>query len=262
MIVTNEGIQGLHDPEWELQTSSSPGRAGRRRLHARTQQRSFRLPVYMWDDDGSREWLDLYRAFFHSFHPERPGTLTVRTLLGARTIELYYDGACDFSYTQDPIFRGASRYPLNLTAEDPYWKGPEIVRAWEDVAPQQFFGSGGNLWVSAGSALAEASIEHDGDVSSWVDWIVRARADQSVSAVLTANGGTVGTPTIPAGGELVIRTDPTIGSAELNGAEVDGQVDPWNPRPIPEGGPVPLSLVLTGSGTVELRLQPRYWRGF
>jgi hypothetical protein len=261
VIVTNEGIQGLHDPEWELEVSESPSTAGRRRLDWRGLPRPVRLPVYLWNDDDSAAFLDLLARFQRSFHPLKPGWLTVRTAQGARRLQLYKDSAGDFTYTRDPIYEGYTRLPVAATAEMPWWRGELVTRSWEQSSSEPFFNNG-NLWVTSGAALETAEIENPGELPAWVRWRLLAAEGGAVTATLTVDGGDLGTPEVPAGSELVIDTDPAVSSADMDGVEVDGLVDPWDPRPVPEEGIVPVQLILSGQGRVTMELEPLYFRAF
>lgn len=260
VIVLNDGILGLHNPEWEIQTSTSPARPGRRRLGARTKERAFALTTYLWDDDGTEEWLDLYRRFMSAFHPVKPGTFTLRAGKQTHTLEVFLDSDGGHVYTRDPGYDGWSRYPFALTAEDPYWKGEPITRSWSKTEPEPFFGADGNLHISSGAALETAQMSNPGDVDAWIEWTVVAAA-AAIKATLTVDGGTIVTPLIPPGQTLVIVTDPTVGTVDLEGVDVSGLADPWDPRPIPAGGVVPLQLQLDGFGTVSATFVPRRFRG-
>lgn len=260
VFVTNEGIIGLDDPTFEAQTTASPVAAGRWRQDYRVTERPVTLPVYIYNDDGSAAWQDLQRRFRHSFHPLKPGTLWLRTPLGIRTLELYLDGGGDFAYTRDPLFEGHSRYSIRLTAEDPFWKGEPVTYDFATAAPEPFFGVDGNLHVATSSSTSSAQLTNDGDESIWLRYVITAGvADIDVS--ITLDGGEIGPPVVPAGQTLIIDTDPAVGSADLNGVEVDGLVDPWDPRPLPPGENLPVNLDLSGFGTVSIVVQPRYWRG-
>lgn len=256
-IVTNEGLLALHFPPFEVHASESPATAGRRRLDARTRERAVKLPVYLWSDDGSPEWALLYKRFFDSFHPTRPGRLEIVTPLGARTLrECYLDSSGDFQFTNDAIYDGHMRCDVNMTAEDPHWYGAAIERDWQIVDPVPFFNAS-NLWVSEGASYAEAVLTNPGNVSAWPTWTVRAGTAPLV-ADITVDGGRMLTPSVPAGSTLVIDTEKQV--ALLDGVDVTDEVDPWDPAPIPDGDNVPLTLILTGLGTVTARIEPRYFR--
>lgn len=262
VFVTTAGLLGLHFPEFEVHTSSSPARAGRRRRSVRTRERTASLPIYLRSDDGSREWLLLYRAFMHAFHPEKPGTLAVQTELGTKTLQLYFDSAGDQTYNRDPVWDGWSRYTMNLTAEDkPYWMQEPITYSWGNAAPVPFFGTDGNLHISESSSLQVATMSNPGDVSAWPLWkITSTEPTLPIQATITVDGGTIVTPNIGAGQTLTIDTD--TGECLLNGVDVAGSVNPWDPRAIPAGGSVPLSLALTGYGTVSATITPRDFGAF
>lgn len=260
IFVTNEGLLGLDDPQFVPETYESPATSGRWRTDYRVPQRPFEIPVYISNDDGSPEWLAAMRAFRRSFHPLKPGTLELRTPLGTRTIELFLDGDGDFSYTRDALFEGRSRYRIKTTAEDPFWKGEVWSARYENVSPDPFFGADGNLHVASSATLATAEVENDGDEDAWLRLELEAGAS-NITATITIAGGTLGPPMIPAGQVLEIDTDPAVGSADLNGVEVDGLVDPWDPRPIPAGETTQLGVSLSGFGAVTVFRQSRYWRG-
>lgn len=261
VFMTNAGILGLDDPVFQPEVQESPAKSGRWRTDYRIPERSVELPVYIFNDGGSIDWQELYREFRRSFHPLKPGQLEVRSPLGTRTLELYLDSAGDFSYTRDPVFDGWSRYLIRMTAEDPLWKGETVRRRFEAVSPTLFFGVDGNLHIGTSATTATATVDNDGDEAVWVTIGVEATGVGAVNLTISIDGGELDPPTIPQGSVLVINTDPAVGSALLDGVDVDGQVNPWDPRPVPPGQAVPIDLDFSGEGGVYVDVQPRYWRG-
>jgi hypothetical protein len=260
VFVTDAGLKGLHFPAFEVQTETYLGRPGRVRRDVRVAERSCDLPIYLYRDDGSEAWHGFYEAFMDSWHPMKPGTLELRTEKRTQFLELYLDSDGGHSYDRDPLFDGYSRYTMTATAEDPYWKGTPLRASWEKSDNAQDFFLGGNLNIATGTAVELASITNPGQVAAWAKWTIVAGANP-ISATISVDGGPLGTPQIPAGGSLVIDTDPAVGTAELDGVDVAGSVNPWDPRPIPAGATVPLSLQLTGFGQVFLEITPRRFRG-
>jgi len=261
VFVTTEGLLGLDDPNFEIQAQESPAVHGRTRENYRIAARPVEIPLYVYNDDTSREWQQLYRAIRNSFHPLKPGTLQLTSPLGVRTIELYLDGNGDFSYTRDPIFEGHSRYRIRCTAEFPLWRGETISRRFSGTVPILLFNPDGFLHIGPRNVTSSAAIDNTGEEPAWTRITVNATGAEPLDASITIDGGELGLPTIPAGSQLVVDTDPTVGSAELDAVDVDADVDPWDPRPVPPGTAVPLDLSLDGDGEVIVELTPLHWRG-
>jgi hypothetical protein len=260
-VVMLADVVGLHLPGYDRLTSTSPARAGSRHRGSRAQERRIEWPLLVWSDDDSAAWRERDRAFWSSLDVDRPGTWVVQAPKGGQTFEiecrLVSDGG--FAFSQDPSKAGWALYQVELVANDPYWLGAEISSSWANRAADPFFGSDGALHIASSATLVDATMSNPGEVSAWVSWTLEGPFTTPVS--ITVDGGTIKTPTIAAGSVLEINTDPGIATAYLDGVDVSGLVDPWDPRPLPPGQDVPVAITAEGFGSISARFRPKYRRG-
>lgn len=262
------GLVGLHFPEFEKRSSKSPAKAGRRSRGSRTNERTVEIPVLIYAD-GSEEWMALYRAFFDSFDPDRPGVLSVESpfktagVIGqTRELVLTLESDGGHAFDHDPVMAGWYKFSLNLTADNPHWYGDPIEYSWEKVDPGLLFvPPGPPFTIVSSSGLEEATMSNPGNVSAWVRWELTATAG-AMRATVSVDGGAFQTPSIPAGQTLTVDTDPASEASDLNGVDVDGLMDPWDPAEVPPGQTVPVSLIMTGFGTIKAWVRPPYFRAF
>src|SRR5690606_10524561 len=269
--VVNTGLVGLHLPPWEAQVSDR--RTGRRRRGVRVRERKVEIPILLWHDNTSEGWVERDRGFWRSWDPLRPGTLTVTAPGGVvRHLDLVLDSDGAHAYELDPVGAGWALYQVEATAEQPYFYGDEIERSWGQVETQLFFGGGDPedpeaveeappFYVSSESNVGNAFMPNPGDVDSWVTWVITATGSD-VDVTVGSIGHTIGLPTIPEGSTAVVNTDPSVATMTIDGADVAGQVDPYNPEPIPASSGRYVQITMTGLGTVTARLTPRYLRGW
>lgn len=261
LILTTEGLQALGMPLFEVQASESPATDGRRRTDYRLAARSVSIPVYLWSDAGSPEFQTLYRRWMKAFHPLKPGRLRISTAAGFRDLVCYFDAAGDGTLTHDPLYQGWLRMTMTLTAEDPWWLGAETVRTWFRLPSEPFFGNDGNLHISDGPSTDQAVLTNTGDTDAWGLWELAA-SQGTTSALVTVDGGSFETPQVAVGQMLTVDTDPAVATALLDGTDVTGAVDPWDPRPVPAGDDVPLSLILDGYGSITVRFRTKHFTAF
>lgn len=263
IFLTNEGLAGLSWPPFELGTSSSPARAGRRRRTVRVTERSAELPVYIYGEVDSLEFLNRWTRFQDSWDPLVPGLLTVTTPKEKRTLQLYFDADGEGSITLDPIYYGFSRTTIQATAEDkPYWEGESQTFRFVNGDPSPFFTADGNLYIAETTGLADAQVVNSGDVDTWPIYTIKnTEPSQALTVTIDLAGGTFTTPPIGSGQTLIINTE--TGSARLsNGVDKAGQVVPYDPRPVPKKSTMPLNITMSGFGVLTVEIPQRYWRAF
>lgn len=264
VFTSKAGLEGLSWPTFELGTSASQIRAGRRRRSVRVTERSATVPIWVIAD-STGEFQDRWARFQASWHPLVPGTLVVQAPgRPARSLQLYFDHDDEGdSYAEDPFYRGAVKMAVKATAEDrPYWEGAPIPGLWTSGNPEPFYGADGNLHIADTAGFVGAALANPGDVAAWPVWeVTNTEPTAPITASITVDGGTITTPPIDAGHTLTITTE--IGRARLaDGTDVAGQLNPYDARPIPAGKASPLTLAMSGFGTVGVTVVPRYWRAF
>ena len=268
---TQDGTVGLHLPQLQRLTHGVP--RGQAFDSVRVGAREVEWSVYMYHDTSSAAFAELDERFWKSFHPSKPGVWTVFGPTGkSRSIRLCLadDGAHSFS--RDPYRFGWTRYQVTLVADEGVWFAEPFRRTWSNAVPPEFFDAAGSppFHIAESTTLGNATFTNGGDEDAWVRWYVTAGTGGAVAADLGAAGGTVHLPSVPAGKTAVVDTDPTVatvirghmdGATFVPEADISGAADPWDPRPIPTGTEVPLTLSLTGAGMVTAEITPLFWRG-
>lgn len=263
VVFADGGASGFHMPPFERQTSTSPAIAGSRWKGVRTAERPVDWNVLIWSDTSSAEWMERDAGFAKTMRPDKTGVWEHTTPDGRRRyLRLRYDGGDMPSIERgDPHKQGWSLHQLQLVAEEPYWYGEEILRSWGTPAQEDFFSTTSDhlFYISSASTIATATIPNPGDVSAHPIWTLTGPL---TDITIEVNGGHLGLPDVAAGQTLIVNTDPRVATATLNGADVAGLVDPWDPRAVPPGEEVPTSIEVTGTGQVRMTIVPRYFRAW
>lgn len=277
------GVRGLGSVAADRHSSSSPAAAGSRYEGTSVLDREVFWPVHIYSDAGSADWMLRDRAFWAGMDPQDTGVWTVTHPDGKhRSLELRFVSDGDHSAGNDPILRGWDTYGITLVAEQPYWVGDPVVNSFiGPVDPLPFYGSEGPVVNIASSySAANAAMDNPGDVESYARWFV----DGPTTAVSAGIGDlVVNVPfAVAAGTCLVIESDPDMIGATLYTISADGLAKKPSERvvgvdlvgpvdktadlgeadfpPVPAGSQVPLSLEITGTGTVEVLLPTLYRR--
>jgi hypothetical protein len=254
-------VVGLGVGPLDLYFTSSPGVAGSRYRGERALSRPVVWPLGVYSDGSSQAWLELDRALWRGLRRPLVWSVTQQPTGETRTL------ACRFvsepsAFAHDPSRIGWAEYEVNLVAEDPYWAGEPIVREFGASETEPFIPVGGGppFHISEGSTIASASIENPGDVDAWP---VYTFAGPMTAVEVAIDGRAVGTTTdLLEGDVLVIDSDPRRQSATLNGTRVRGIITPHDFAPVPAGGITALDVTMVGTGTVAVRLVPRYERAW
>lgn len=260
------GYRGVGTVAHDRYASTSPALAGSTWRGWRAREREVFWPLLVYRGPG-QEWVDYDSAFWQGLHPERVGAWTITHPNGAwRKLQcrLVDDGG--FTVELDPAFVGWARYGATLVAEQPFWEGKVERRTFGSATPVDFYDPAGSpaFHITSGSTLAGASINNPGDVAAWPKWTITAGVGGITDTEVGVDGGVIEVPVALAEGEsITIDTRPTEGTA-VDGTGVDrfAELGAWDPRPVPPGQPVPLSLSLVGAGTVTAELTPLYLRAW
>jgi hypothetical protein len=253
VFLTGSGVEGLGMPTHQAWVGESPAVHGQTYRGHRVEPRPVFWPVYLYSDEGSAEWLALYRAFWKSLQPGKHGTWSVATPTGGRrslSCRFVDDGR--HAYDHDPIVRG--------WADSPFWTGEPVRRTWSQGDAPEFFGGASKapvFHITSGSQLSTAKITNEGDLEAWPVWTIKGPL---TAVTVGVDGATVQwNTTLTADDILVIDTDPTVQCAWLNGVDVTDQLVTADFAPIPAGLELPLSLTLAGTGSVEAAITPRFY---
>jgi hypothetical protein len=257
------GLRGLDEPPFQIYESESDARAGTRFRGARAQKREIFWNASVFSDTSSQGWLDYDRAFHKTLHPEKPGLFTVQQPSGEyRTVSMRFVSS-DKSWDYSPGLRGWAQYGLTFQAEDPFWKGAPIVRSWGASDPVEFIDhtTGAPPFnISSSSTFDTASMPNPGDVPAWPVWTVTATG--TVTSVTVGVNGRLVTyaGSLTSGQSLTL--DSRAMTAKVGSTNVTASLTVRDWAPIPEGSEVPLTVSMTGTGTVQAVLTPNYFRAY
>lgn len=275
-VVMLPGVRGLTMPPVVHYTTAYPTVAGARwRGHAVDPREVF-WPIQLFSDVGSQAWIDRDRAFWRTMRPDKTGTWTVIQPSGEeRKLDCRFDNDSEQSFNTDPVMVGWSNYGIVMKANAPFWRGTPITREWVAGAPVPFFPTGGTGGLTIGSSrgLSTATIKNPGDVEAFPVWELTGPV---TSASVGIGGKTINVPfAIAAGQVLIINSDPAVQSATLYNVTGSGatrvlsspvnktmQLGAVNFAPVPAEATTPLSLTMTGTGRVTLKLTPLYLRAW
>lgn len=278
------GIRGLKLPPFERQSSSSPAAAGSRHRGTSTSDREVFWPLYLYSDQSSAEFMVRDRAFWRSLDTDFEGTWTANLPNGERrTLRLRLVSDED-DLTHDPIQRGWAKYGITLLADQPYWLGAKVTKSWGHGEMRNFYITEEDRitygypddaieYLSPGGSLGSATFTNDGDVPSYAVWT----AIGALTAVSFGVGGRdIIVPfDVPAGYAVQLDTDPVNGQvlwygewdaaskSILDPEDRTSDLDPASAFvAIPRGQDRPLTIQMTGTGTVIAEVQNRYRRAF
>lgn len=222
------------------------------------------------------------RAFWNSLDTDLEGTWTAHLPNAERrTLGLKLVGADD-DWAHDHIQRGWAQYGINLLADRPYWMGEKVAKSWAQGDMRNYYITAEDritygypddaiYYLSPGGALGSAAFTNDGDVPSFPVWT----AIGPTTAVSFGVGGSdIIVPfEIPAGYAVQLDTDPVDGQVLWYGEWDTATKSILSPEdrttelspasafvPIPRGQDRPLTIQMTGTGTVIAEVQNRYRR--
>lgn len=268
VVLLADGATGMHLPEFDQyvdESASVPG--GRYRgSRARTRNPEWTLGVF---GDTSEVWRARDAAFWGTMRPDKVGVWTVTLPSGERrSLRCRYRSSSEFSYVRDPHEAGWAIYQVTLMAEQPFWEGPEILSPTWGTSEDSLDFTGEDdeappYWISGATSLGSASLHNPGDVDGYLTWTIKGGDSGGLtSGTIAADGGTLEFGAVGEGETLVIDTDPTRPVALLDGVDVTGSLDVWDPRPLPAGVTSDLSISLVGNGTIRASFTPRYLRAW
>lgn len=285
-ITLQAGVRGLHLPELGHWLDDAPALHGARWRGFRVPPREVFWPVLIYAGDGD-EWARYDQNWWSAHRPDQLGSWEVTFAGSSRRLlcRLVDDGG--FELDHDPMLMGWSIVPMRLIADEhPLWLGDRIERAWAQETPRDFYdgGPGGVIWISSGSVLSGATIPNPGDVAAWPQWTITAGATQVSDISLgVVDAGVLRRITLPivlaAGRALTVDTNPReqtvleypawaldeAGHPVPQGTPIDrfASVGVWDPRPIPVGASVPLSIAATGGDcTISAGFEPQHLRAW
>lgn len=276
VMLVGDSVEGMHLPEFADYVQEFAGLDGQDYDGGVAKARNVEWTVFVWSDNDSVEWVERERAWWSSFKPRGSrGTWSVALPTGERrTLRCRLTSDGGYAHINDPSRFGWAAYPITLIADDPWWYGEPITDSWGAPDTRLFFGGGDPdtdtgtpaevgppFFVSTSASFEEATATNVGDEPTWPKWTIKGPV---TAATITVDGGSIGVPAVAAGHTLVINTDPADPTAFDGSTDKSGLIDPWDPRPIPPGETVPITIGIeyTAGASVSLFAPTRYWRAF
>lgn len=267
-VYLRPGVRGWSMPEWQPFRSQSAVAPGFRHRGARAQGRSVFWNVGVYHGDGGQAWLDYDRAFWRTMHPDREGTWRVQLpgALGSRSLRLRFAGD-DALLEVDPTRVGWQAYGVDLVADQPFCEGEPITAEFSEASELDFFGADSGqtgappFYISSSSSFATATMSNPGDEPGYPVWV----AEGPFTSVTVGVGGRLITAPISIAEGQSLTIDPRPGprgksAYDSTGARRTSELTARDFAPIPPGQEVPLSLAMTGTGSVRATLVPLYHR--
>lgn len=256
-----DGVTGMHLPEFDQYVDEYASVDGGRYRGSRAKVRNPSWTLGVFGDD-SKTWRERDVLLWESLDEDLPGMWTVTDPDGrSRALLCRLRSSSEHPYGIDPHRAAWSVYTVELMAEQPWWTGAPVVSPlWRQVEGVPFTGEDDEAppyHVSSAATLGSASLTNPGDRDAHV---VHVATGPLTSVLVEYAGGSVGFGAVPDGSVLRINTDPTYPVATLDGVDVTGDVEPWDPRPIPRGATTDLTITLVGDGTLQSSSTPRYRR--
>lgn len=266
-IVMKPGIEGLLFPEIKHYSEASPAVYGAYWTGFTVEPRTVAWPLRLFHDGSSLEWIALNEAFTESLNPAEEGILRVRSARTERTLRLRYSGGLNTNLQRDPTFFGWVDYDVRFVANRPLWAGPLIEQRWGAAESANFFtgNPAAPIYISPSATLETAVMRNPGNVPAWPVWTLEGPITVGGGPTkLGVNGRTLLVPfAIPDGEQLVIDTRPDAQVAiDWNGDDRTEDLGSWAFTPIGRGEEVPLSIEMTGNGSVVCALEPLYFGAF
>lgn len=267
--LTNGGIEGLMSFKFDSFTTDSAARDGQRFQGWRAGPRSVLLPVLLGRGDMTElDWLATERAWWRTMRPGQYGTLTVTGPDGGvRQIKLRFVDDGGHAHAIDPTRKKLTGYALNMIADDPYFYGPNPWSlTFAPSAEQPSFFSTGSVFGIASSFTADgATLTNPGDVDAYPVYELAG----PLTAFKITNDKAVlsGNITVGATQKLVIDNSPVMQTAYLYNANgtytnVLPQLTSFGFGSIKPGTDIKLGVLLTGTGTLTVSGQPRYFKAW
>lgn len=259
-MTMSSGVKGLHMPAFEVFNSSTPLVPGVDLTGYALPPRSVYWPLNFFSSSID-EWQAKYSGFFDSMHPVEVGVWTVGDGDSARTLPLTYQDDGSFSFGNDPFVMGWALIGVELLAPRPLWRGTPIRRRFFAEEPVDFIPDvpGEEYFPTPIATFATATIDNPGNEPSYLTWTVEG--PQAEGLELGVAGATITVPfAVEEDSVLRIDTDPASQFATLDGVDCTAGLGFQIFAPVPARGTSPLTISLSGTGSVVAELVPLYWR--
>jgi hypothetical protein len=279
VFIVRGGVRGLGFPKIQHYRDQNAGQNGAVHRDLVYDSRQMMLPIYLYHDGSTKEWVEHDRAFAKALHPRREGVLSIRVPgVSVRSIRIRLEGDGDWVPELDPTYFGWALYGLLFQADQPLWEGPDVYKVFGTTeVPRSFLADEDNvIFIGSGRSLESATITNPGDEATYARWtsIGPLALNAGVGAVITVGGHTLEIPiALDADEAVVVDTDPEVQSAWKGIYDAEANVftpvedvfhllGEYDPAPIPADVEVPLSLQTATGARIRVDLPTRYLRAW
>jgi hypothetical protein len=266
-IILMRGVRGLGTPQHTSFEEEYASADGAYHFGDRTSPREVFLPVYLFHDGSSQEWVERDSLFWKTLRRGAYSRLYVQLPDGAiRSLRVRYTGGGDEAFEMDPAFFGWAKYGIYMKAPQPFWEGGEVEKEWAPSDSDPMFGSESTAPYLSTSypTLASATISNPGDMPCSPR--VTYTGPIPAGAEVTLGGKTIPIPfEIPDGSILVVDHAPGEQSAVMNGTvDVTEDLGSFDFTEIEPGQSIPVGIELpVGSeGAIAVSITPLYERAW
>ncbi|MCM6761391.1 hypothetical protein NB037_03080 [Rathayibacter sp. ZW T2_19] len=268
VAISVEGLEGLlGDPDYQDQVREYANQAGQEFVGTRALPRRISLPVKIGYDKPGREFRSLEGQWWQSWQPGSVATIEVATHnRGSRFLDVRFVSDRGWVTVQDPDVNGTALVPMELVADDPYWRGTVLDFDFTpNRPPVDFYGRDkGQVaafpgYFSPSLTKDEQSLFNPGDVPAPLRWSLQG---PFTSFELTVDGRTVAgefvvaegqTLSVDSGGRRVLLHD------GVSSSNVTRRVS-WGFADLPAGLAVPVGVLVNGTGRVRAEWTPKFRR--
>jgi hypothetical protein len=248
-VILLRGIRGLGSPDHVEFVDEYAAIDGEYYFGERTAPREIFLPIHLFHDGTSLEWVEHSRTFWKMFRRGQH----VRIYVQAPDAEVFsirarYQKGGEEASILDPAFYGWASHGIYLKASQPFWEGAEVRQEWKQQELLPMFGAShpGPPFNIAYRRLDSATITNRGDVDAWP--LVTLEGPMDAGAEVTIGGGTVSVPfELDEGDVLVMDYSPREQSAILNGVtDKTKDLGSYGWRRLPPGKNVAVGIEIPG----------------
>lgn len=262
-LVVLQGKQGFYMPPIAHVDETAPFQAGTRYRHTRIDARDIDVPLLV-KADSPITLRQKVRECLRMFNPLHDGRIKVIAPDGTqRELNCRYASGLEGNESKDAKGTYWQTVVLVFRAFDPYWYDSNtIVQTFEkDESPGLFFPIL-PLRVASSTVFADATIENNGDVETWPEWIITGPGESIVIRNLTTGEVMELDAVLEEGEVLTIDTRPfyktvTKGAVNLFYTLSDNS-SLWS---LKEGNnSIQLEMGnATDASSIQLSYRPRYW---
>lgn len=260
-VYMQAGVTGLGHPAVDRWVDTSPVLPGNLFRGTRAQAKAVQWPVVITTCTCDGSWRDLARRWWKSWSTDAAGTWEVIDSSGRSVfLDLRLNPSGDFALDIDPGLQPWIPWMVDAVADFPYWRGEPIPESWGGPGdPEPFFDPTTGmlpLRIMLANQFATASLTNPGDVDTTVKFTAEGPLD--AFSIKVGDGEYAG-PAVADGDSIVMDSVQAV----RNGTEeVSGLFTEFDPRPLPPGQDVPVTIITAGTGRISAEFTPLYQMGF